>query len=194
MHLGEHRNTKKERSPSRKAHHKTHALIGLLRIPAGSKSRRSSYTTRKKVGMLEKISGYGAPTLCSKTACIGRPHFVHLFPKLGASRMVGRQVSSTSSSQSSSPSGTRSPSPPASPRMLSTESVEREQEQLPVTRFDALEIMNDEYLESTIVANLLTAIRERVASIYSKDHANIREADLAKVSFNSLESSFDIFR
>ena len=64
--------------------------------------------------------------------------------------------------------------------MLSTESVEREQEEL--TRFDALEVMNDDYLESTIIGNKrLTAIRERVASIYSKDHANITEADLKEL-------------
>ena len=64
--------------------------------------------------------------------------------------------------------------------MLSTESVEREQEQL--TKFDALEIMNDDYLESTIVGNKrLLAIRERVADIYSKDQANISEADVKEL-------------
>ena len=42
--------------------------------------------------------------------------------------------------------------------------------------------MNDEYLESTIVGNKrLATIREKVASIYSKDQANIGEADVKEL-------------
>ena len=42
--------------------------------------------------------------------------------------------------------------------------------------------MNDDYLESTIVGNKrLLAIRERVADIYSKDQANISEADVKEL-------------
>ena len=64
--------------------------------------------------------------------------------------------------------------------MLSTESVEREQEEL--TRFDALDVMTEDYLESTIIGNKrLTAVREKVASIYSKDQSNISEADVKEL-------------